>query len=135
MNGESKVSAEHLTRKPYINWAVMRVTRALQVLWPRSRTNIFGSCATGLALPTSDVDLVVSLPPVRNLVRHTKLGFLQLCYAFIFGKHLSGVAFQEPIKEDEKLEGRNGIKETYMSSGRLNNGQETYTSSGRFSGT
>lgn len=82
-----QVSAEHLTRKPYINWAVMRVTRALQVLWPRSRTNIFGSCATGLALPTSDVDLVVSLPPVRNL---------------------------EPIKEAGILEGRNGIKETCL---------------------
>jgi DNA polymerase sigma len=42
----------------------------LQDLWPRSRTNLFGSNATGLALPTSDVDLVVSLPPVRNLVSH-----------------------------------------------------------------
>ncbi|KAJ0967074.1 hypothetical protein J5N97_023991 [Dioscorea zingiberensis] len=82
-----QVSAEHMIRKPYINWAVMRVTRALQVLWPRSRTNIFGSCATGLALPTSDVDLVVSLPPVRNL---------------------------EPIKEAGILEGRNGIKETCL---------------------
>ncbi|KAK8967503.1 hypothetical protein KSP40_PGU002974 [Platanthera guangdongensis] len=64
------VAAENLIRKPYINWAVRRVTRSLQVLWPRSRTNIFGSSATGLALPTSDVDLVVSLPPVRNLARN-----------------------------------------------------------------
>lgn len=64
----SKVAAENLMRKPYINWAVKRVARSLQVLWPRSRTNIFGSYATGLSLPTSDVDLVVSLPPVRNLV-------------------------------------------------------------------
>lgn len=64
-----KVNAEKLIKKPYINWAVKRVTRSLQVLWPRSRTNIFGSNATGLSLPTSDVDLVVCLPPVRNLVR------------------------------------------------------------------
>lgn len=66
----SKVAAENLIKKPYINWAVKRVTRSLQVLWPRSRTYIFGSNATGLALPTSDVDIVVSLPPVRNLVRN-----------------------------------------------------------------
>ncbi|OAY76293.1 Non-canonical poly(A) RNA polymerase PAPD5 [Ananas comosus] len=84
---QEHVAAENLTRKPYINWAIKRVARCLQVLWPRSRTNIFGSNATGLALPTSDVDLVVSLPPVRNL---------------------------EPIKEAGILEGRNGIKETCL---------------------
>jgi DNA polymerase sigma len=76
-----------MARKPYINWAIKRVTRSLQVLWPRSRTNIFGSSATGLSLPSSDVDLVVCLPPVRNL---------------------------EPIKEAGILEGRNGIKETCL---------------------
>lgn len=82
-----QVATENMSRKPYINWAVKRVTRSLQVLWPRSRTNIFGSVANGLSLPTSDVDLVVSLPPVRNL---------------------------EPIKEAGILEGRNGIKETCL---------------------
>ncbi|XP_077236390.1 nucleotidyltransferase family protein isoform X2 [Tasmannia lanceolata] len=82
-----QVAAENLIKKPYINWAVKRVARSLQVLWPRSRTNIFGSNATGLALPISDVDLVVCLPPVRNL---------------------------EPIKEAGILEGRNGIKETCL---------------------
>ncbi|KAJ9188600.1 hypothetical protein P3X46_003941 [Hevea brasiliensis] len=82
-----QVAAENMEKKPFINWAVKRVTRSLQVLWPRSRTNIFGSNATGLSLPTSDVDLVVCLPPVRNL---------------------------EPIKEAGILEGRNGIKETCL---------------------
>ncbi|KAL6560391.1 hypothetical protein OROGR_003950 [Orobanche gracilis] len=82
-----QVAVENLIRKPYINWAVKRVARSLQVLWPRSRTNIFGSNATGLSLPSSDVDLVVCLPPVRNL---------------------------EPIKEAGILEGRNGIKETCL---------------------
>ncbi|KAL6603675.1 hypothetical protein ACP70R_044036 [Stipagrostis hirtigluma subsp. patula] len=82
-----QVAAGNLVRRPYINWAVKRVTRCLQVLWPRSRTNLFGSNATGLALPSSDVDIVVSLPPVRNL---------------------------EPIKEAGILEGRNGIKETCL---------------------
>ncbi|KAM7264312.1 hypothetical protein ACFE04_001995 [Oxalis oulophora] len=82
-----QVAAENTARKPYISWAVRRVARSLQVLWPRSRTNVFGSNATGLSLPTSDVDLVVCLPPVRNL---------------------------EPIKEAGILEGRNGIKETCL---------------------
>lgn len=82
-----QVAAENLYRKPYINWAIKRVTRSLQVLWPRSRASIFGSNATGLSLPSSDVDLVVCLPPVRNL---------------------------EPIKEAGILEGRNGIKETCL---------------------
>ncbi|XP_057805539.1 uncharacterized protein LOC131020624 isoform X3 [Salvia miltiorrhiza] len=82
-----QVAAENLIRKPYINWAVKRVARSLQVLWPRSRTSVYGSNATGLSLPSSDVDLVVSLPPVRNL---------------------------EPIKEAGILEGRNGIKETCL---------------------
>ncbi|XP_021864272.2 uncharacterized protein [Spinacia oleracea] len=82
-----QVAAGNLLRRPYVNWAVKRVTRSLQVLWPRSRTNIFGSNATGLSLPTSDVDLVVCLPPVRNL---------------------------EPIKEAGILEGRNSIKETCL---------------------
>ncbi|XP_044491596.1 uncharacterized protein LOC123215520 isoform X4 [Mangifera indica] len=82
-----QVAAKNTTRKHFINKAVKWVTRSLQVLWPRSRTNIFGSNATGLSLPTSDVDLVVCLPPVRNL---------------------------EPIKEAGILEGRNGIKETCL---------------------
>ncbi|XP_020519567.1 uncharacterized protein LOC18428793 isoform X2 [Amborella trichopoda] len=82
-----QVAAENQVKKPFINWAVNRVAHSLQVLWPRSRTKIFGSNATGLALPTSDVDLVVCLPPVRNL---------------------------EPIKEAGILEGRNGIKETCL---------------------
>ncbi|KZV49037.1 hypothetical protein F511_10988 [Dorcoceras hygrometricum] len=82
-----QVATENLVRKPYISWAVKRVARSLQVLWPRSRTNVFGSNATGLCLPSSDVDLVVCLPPVRNL---------------------------EPIKEAGILEGRNGIKETCL---------------------
>ncbi|KAL3537010.1 hypothetical protein ACH5RR_000376 [Cinchona calisaya] len=82
-----QVASENLIRKPTISWAVKRVTRSLQVLWPRSRTNVFGSNATGLSLPSSDVDLVVRLPPVRNL---------------------------EPIKEAGILEGRNGIKETCL---------------------
>ena len=75
---DSKVAGENMARKPYINWAVKRVARSLQVLWPRSRTNIYGSNATGTSLPTSDVDLVVCLPPVRNLV------IFSSSYSFLF---------------------------------------------------
>ncbi|MCO5559557.1 hypothetical protein L7F22_013158 [Adiantum nelumboides] len=82
-----QVAAENLLRKPSISAAIDKVTHAMQVLWPRSRLKVFGSTATGLALPCSDVDLVVCLPPVRNL---------------------------EPIKEAGILEGRNGIKETCL---------------------
>lgn len=77
-----KVAAGNLIRRPYVNWAVKRVTRSLQVLWPRSRTNIFGSNVTGLSLPTSDVDLVVCLPPVRNLVSTTLFASAVLCIKF-----------------------------------------------------
>ena len=63
----AQVAAEKRLRKPFINTAVKKVAHTLQVLWPRSRTKMFGSNATGLALPTSDVDLVVSLPPVRKV--------------------------------------------------------------------
>eukprot|EP00850_Spirogloea_muscicola_P019686 SM000196S05378 [mRNA] locus=s196:85586:93808:- [translate_table: standard] len=82
-----EVANEVHARKPCQAAAIKRLARALQVLWPRSRVKRFGSTATGLALPTSDVDIVVCLPPVRNL---------------------------EPIKEAGILEGRNGIKETCL---------------------
>ncbi|KAH9733226.1 NTP transf 2 domain-containing protein [Citrus sinensis] len=73
-----QVAAENTARKPYINWAVKRVTRSLQVLWPRSRTNIFGSNATGLSLPSSDVDLVEPIKEAgilegRNGIKETCL--------------------------------------------------------------
>jgi predicted nucleotidyltransferase len=84
-----QVANEKRMRMPFINTAVKKVAHSLQVLWPRSRTKIFGSNATGLALPSSDVDLVVSLPPVRKA--------------------------REPIKQAGILEGRiDGIKETCL---------------------
>ncbi|XP_022862804.1 uncharacterized protein LOC111382992 [Olea europaea var. sylvestris] len=82
---QEHIAAENLIRKPCINWVVKCVSRSFQVSWPWSRTNVFGSNANGLSLPSSDMDLVVCLPPMRNL---------------------------DPIKEAGILEGRNGIKET-----------------------
>lgn len=42
-----------------IDTAVESVRRVVSVLWPQSRTVLFGSQATGLALPGSDLDIVV----------------------------------------------------------------------------
>lgn len=39
--------------------AVDAVARTATRLWPTSRTVLFGSQATGLALPGSDLDIVV----------------------------------------------------------------------------
>ena len=39
--------------------ALQAVARAATALWPQSRTLLFGSQATGLALPGSDLDIVV----------------------------------------------------------------------------
>jgi predicted nucleotidyltransferase len=82
------VEAAALQARPARLEAVTRVTRALQDLWPRARTRVFGSEATGLALPSSDVDLVVALPPVRQALR--------------------------PIMEAGILEGRNAIEESHV---------------------
>lgn len=40
--------------------AVLAVDGAARELWPHSRVAVFGSQATGLALPGSDLDIVVS---------------------------------------------------------------------------
>lgn len=42
-----------------IEAAVEAVRRVVKVLWGQSRTVLFGSQATGLALPGSDLDIVV----------------------------------------------------------------------------
>ena len=81
------VEAAAFARRPARVAAVQRVTRALQDLWPRACTRVFGSEAAGLSLPTSDVDMVVALPPVRQL---------------------------PPIEEAGILEGRNGINESVL---------------------
>lgn len=51
--------------------ATARVTAVIQAIWPEAVVQVFGSFATGLFLPTSDMDLVVTdsgdnrcLPPL-----------------------------------------------------------------------
>ncbi|XP_046842483.1 terminal nucleotidyltransferase 4B-like isoform X3 [Xenia sp. Carnegie-2017] len=38
---------------------VKRVEAVIKQLWPKARVELYGSCQTGLYLPTSDIDLVV----------------------------------------------------------------------------
>lgn len=46
---------EHAARQR----TVQRTTEVVQSIWPTSTVAVFGSFATGLYLPTSDIDLVV----------------------------------------------------------------------------
>ena len=62
-------------------------TAAVQALWPRAQVHPYGSVVTGLALPQSDLDLVICLPNV----------------------HLDALA-----EAPGALEGRNAIKETWQ---------------------
>ena len=56
-----------------IDTAVEAVRRVVSVLWGQSRTVLFGSQATGLALPGSDLDIVVL--GVTDNMSHAAAGF------------------------------------------------------------
>jgi predicted nucleotidyltransferase len=47
-------------RRPWQMAAVERVRAVIHSLWPHAQCDIFGSFGTGLAIPSSDVDIVVS---------------------------------------------------------------------------
>ena len=46
--------------------AVAKAQAAAASLWPRAVCKIFGSVATGLSVPSSDVDILVCLPKARR---------------------------------------------------------------------
>ena len=46
-------------RRPWQLAAIERVRTIILGLWPHSAVEVYGSFATGLAIPASDVDLVV----------------------------------------------------------------------------
>jgi hypothetical protein len=46
--------------------ALLKVQTAAASLWPRAQCKIFGSVATGLSVPSSDVDIIVCLPKVLS---------------------------------------------------------------------
>lgn len=47
-------------RRPWQSAAIERVRVAVQSIWPQAQCDIFGSFGTGLAIPSSDVDIVVT---------------------------------------------------------------------------
>ena len=47
-------------------YALSKVQAAAASLWPRAQCKIFGSVATGLSVPSSDVDIIVCLPKVLS---------------------------------------------------------------------
>ena len=51
---------------PVHNAAISKVRSVAAQLWPRAQVKTFGSYATGLMRPGSDIDLIVTLPPVRT---------------------------------------------------------------------
>ena len=46
--------------------ALSRMTRLVKAVWPRAQVKLYGSHATGLCLPCSDLDFVVCLPAVHK---------------------------------------------------------------------
>ena len=82
LSGEVEVICQEISianhrRGPSRLWAIQQVTESLQTVWPRARTKVFGSYATGLSLPSSDIDLLVCLPTVRNLEPIEEAGILE----------------------------------------------------------
>jgi predicted nucleotidyltransferase len=47
-------------RRPWQSSAIERVRTTVQSIWPQAQCDIFGSFGTGLAIPSSDVDIVVT---------------------------------------------------------------------------
>ena len=47
-------------RRPWQEAAIERVRILVQSIWPQAQCDVFGSFGTGLAIPSSDVDIVVS---------------------------------------------------------------------------
>ncbi|KAM3573175.1 hypothetical protein VYU27_004849 [Nannochloropsis oceanica] len=84
VRGVSEITASRL---PQQTEAINRCRQVVQSLWPRAQVKAFGSFVSGLALPSSDVDLVICLPKVRR---------------------------DAPAEAPGVLEGRNAIKETWQ---------------------
>lgn len=52
---------------------VERIRTVVNRAYPHAKVLVFGSCATGLNLPNSDIDLLVYYPPIRELSMINKL--------------------------------------------------------------
>merc|ERR1712185_854663 len=63
---EAKCTQYVAIHGPVHNAAISKVRSVVSLLWPRAQVKAFGSFATGLMRPGSDIDLIVTLPPVRT---------------------------------------------------------------------
>ena len=61
--------------------ALSKVQTAAASLWPRAHCKIFGSVATGLSVPSSDVDIIVCLPKVLSRESEVSLARAGVTYA------------------------------------------------------
>jgi non-canonical poly(A) RNA polymerase PAPD5/7 len=52
---------------------IKRVKKVVKECYPDASVMVFGSCATGLNLPNSDIDVLVYLPDVREGTMINKL--------------------------------------------------------------
>jgi len=52
---------------------VKRIAKVVNKAYPQAKVLVFGSCATGLNLPNSDIDLLVYNPDLRELTMINKL--------------------------------------------------------------
>lgn len=52
---------------------VERIRNVINMAYPAAQVLVFGSCATGLNLPHSDIDLLVYYPQVRDMSMINKL--------------------------------------------------------------
>jgi non-canonical poly(A) RNA polymerase PAPD5/7 len=52
---------------------VKRIARVVNKAYPTAKVLVFGSCATGLNLPNSDIDLLVYHPSMRDIPMINKL--------------------------------------------------------------
>lgn len=53
---------------------VKRIKRVVKDSFPDATVMVFGSCATGLNLPNSDIDLLVYNPEVKEISMINRLG-------------------------------------------------------------
>lgn len=53
--------------KYYVEWIVKQVEKTTQALWPKADVKPYGSYVTGLSLPSSDLDLVISNVEMSNV--------------------------------------------------------------------
>jgi len=63
--------------KPKRDKIFIRLEKICTSLWPRSTLKVFGSQATSLSLPNSDLDLVISLPSVHKVSLVSPSGILE----------------------------------------------------------